>query len=237
MFCPFCGNNNADGGKFCGKCGKDLQSFARPVPVAAPKTPPVTPRPTPVQKPPRERKPINTAAIKQVCLQLLLALLYLGMAALLLLFFHSIGTVQVAGESASKTTLPEFFAFLTKGNFLFHPTVLSTAVAVGVQVLLYAAPVFCLLAAVGVFLKKKCTALHVSAVVVTVLSAASMALSASLCLWFVPQFKAALSQQLVVLADSIDAVILAPVWVLPAAAVVWIVATSVLLACVNRKKV
>ena len=237
MFCPFCGNNNAAGGKFCGKCGKDLQSFARPVPVAAPKTPPVTPRPTPVQKPLCERKPIDTATIKQVCLQLLLALLYLSMAALLLLFFYSIGTVQVDGARAGETTLPEFCAFLTKGNFLFHPTTLSTAMAVGVQVLLYAAPVFCLLAAVGVFLKKKNTALHVSAVVVTALSAAAMALSAYLCLWFVPHFKEALSQQLMVLAERIDAVIVAPLWVLPAAMVVWIVATSVLLAFVNRKKV
>ena len=72
---------------------------------------------------------------------------------------------------------------------------------------------------------------------VTALSAASMMLAAPLCLWFVPQFKEALSLQLAVLAERIDGVIVTPVWVLPAATVVWIVATSVLLAIVNRKKV
>ena len=237
MFCPFCGNNNADGVKFCGNCGKDLQSFAPTAPAAAPKKPLITPRPAAPQKPPRERKPINVAALKQVCLQLLLALLYLGMAAVLLLFFHSIGAVQVDGVRGSEMTLTTFLAFLTEGNFLFHPTTMSTAMAVGVQVLLYAAPAFCLLAAVGAFLKKKYTALHISAVLVTVLSAASVMLAAPLCLWFVPQFKEALSLQLAVLAENMGAVTVTPVWVLPAAAVVWMVATSLLLAIVNRKKV
>lgn len=237
MFCPFCGNNNADGVKFCGKCGKDLQSFAAPAPAAAPKKPLFTPAPAAPKKPPRERKPIDPAAVKKVCLQAVLGLLYLGMAAVLPLFFYVFGTVQVEGVRSSQTALPAFFAFLTEGNFLFHPTVLTTAVAVGVQVLMYTASSFCLLAAVGVFFKRKHTALQVACGLTYALSAASMTLAAMICLWFVPQFKEALSLQMAVLAERIDVVMVSPVWVLPVAAVVGIVATSVLLGIVNRKKV
>lgn len=235
MFCPFCGHNNAANVKFCGGCGKDLQPFTAPTP-AAPKKSPFAPRPTP-PKPPKERKPIDVAVIKQVCLQVALAALYLGMAALLLLFMHRIGYVAVDGKGAEDLTVPAFLTFLSEGNFLFHPTTLSATVSVAVPALLYATPLFAVLAAVGVFLKKKRTALHVSCVIVSTLSAAALALAAPLCLWFVPHFKEVLALQTLALAENISGVAFSPLWLIAAVTVVWAIGTSVLLAVVNRKKV
>lgn len=241
MFCPFCGNNNAEGVKFCGKCGGDLQSFTSPkvaAPVRRPAPPkaaaPRPPKPAPV---PRERKPIDMAAVKQVCLQVVLSLLYLGMAALILLFYHGFGTIEVLGDASEALTVQEFYAFLTKGNFLFHPTAMTVALSVATAVLVYAAPAFAALAVVGVFLKKKHTSLHVAYAIVAMLAAAVLALTAPLCLQFVPQFKEALALQFFVLAEGIEGVAFSPLWVIAAVPAVWVIVTSILLAPVNRKKV
>lgn len=230
MFCPFCGHNNAANVKFCGGCGKDLQSF----------TAPATPvRKVAPAKPKRERTPIriDKAAVVKVTLQVVLALLYLGLAALLLLCMLTFGTIAVDGKGAADMTLPQFLTFLSEGNFLFHPTTLSKTLSVAVPILLYATPAFAVVAAVGVFLKQKRTSLHVAYTIVFTLAAAAQTLVAPLALWFVPHFKEALALQVMVLAEKMDGALFAPLWLPAVLVAACTVGTSILLGIVNRKKV
>lgn len=247
MFCPFCGNNNPDTVKFCGKCGGDLQPYLQSSPTPSQPSPvrptvsapvkPVAAYPAAPAKPVRVRKPIDRQAVTRVSLQLLLSVLYIGMPVLLLLCAHGFGTVQVDGVAFEEMTVPEFWGFLSEGNYLFSPTSLSLGLSIANRVLLYATPAFALVAVVGTFSKQKHTVPHISYLIVASVSAAVLTLTPLLCLWFVPQFKQAASQQFFVLAEGIETIVLSQQWLLAAVTAVWVIVTSVVTSLANKRKV
>lgn len=256
MFCPFCGNNNPDAIKFCGKCGGNLQTFNKSAPTPTPKpTTPPTPKPTtppptrvtppPIRpakpaappKPPKEKKPIDKQKVQQVCLQLLLVLLYSAIAVALLLFLHGENSIQVKPEMSQDLSINQFLNIAIKGNRLFHPTVLSISLGIATLILLYAVPVFALVAMVGCFLKQKAVKLHTVYMVASCTAAAVMTLVPPLALRLVPDFKQALALQAGALADDLTGVIVSPLWLLLLLLAVPVVASSIVLSVINKKKV
>ena len=149
------------------------QETPAPVPPAQP---PKAPKPPKVKK---EKKPADPGALKKalgnIALLLGLTALYAGISLLFLLYWDREDAVvtQTAYNSniCGYLSLREFVDLLLNGNRIFHPTVLSTALGVGIYGLSYAVPAFCLLALIGAATGKRTTSLCVTSSVFTALCA------------------------------------------------------------------
>ena len=191
-------------------------------PVAAPAaTPvreahiPVTPmrtQATPALRPQKAREMsasplISKQSLITASLQFSLALLYAGISFLLIfmLFIPDSITLQsLSGEGDEGTLmLSELLSIMTKGNDIFNPTAVTSAMGIGAHILIFSIPAFALISLIGSIAKKKAGAFYVTFTIMSILSAIYIALIAPLANILTPDLKkAAALDASVIIADA-----------------------------------
>lgn len=220
MFCPYCGTQNDNGAAFCRVCGGNLHTAsAKPTAPAAPTAPfepsapgmPYSPTPSTTESAssPDAAKSID---IKKLALNILFYFLaaaaYFSLSVIILTIFSNgdaISANSVFDPDVSKTmSLQDFCSVMLNGNTFFNPTGISTAIAVGMYIMVYGtAPVAAIAFLSSVIGKKKGFPMQLLSVLFSVISAALLAAIVPVSLRFVPNLKIGLSEKLVMLKTDV----------------------------------
>ena len=224
MFCPFCGAQLNDDAVFCGSCGGQIEAKPKPRKKAS------TPAKTIITK-----QNMITAG-----LFLLLAAIYAGITLILTQVLKMEQTITVKtlfdSEVCGYMTLQQFFALLKEGNSIYYPTTVSLAYAVGFQIFLYAVPVSCGVALLGMILTKNNRSLRTLANVISGLAAALLATVVPVSLLLSPGLKNAVAMKTGVIFEDIDKITYTPMLLLAGGIVVLIVAGGIVSGILNRRR-
>ena len=99
--------------------------------------------------------------------------------------------------------LSELLSIMTKGNDIFNPTAVTSAMGIGAYILIFSIPAFALISLIGSIAKKKAGAFYVTFTIMSILSAIYIALIAPLSNILTPDLeKAAALDASVIIADA-----------------------------------
>ena len=138
----------------------------------------------------------------------LLAAAYCGLSVIMLTTFSNADAISANSifdpDISNSMSLQDFCSVLINGNTFFNPTGISTALAVGMYILVYGtAPVAAVAFLSSVICKRKGFPMHVLSVIFSVISAAFLAVLVPVSVKLVPNVKAGLSAKLVMLKDDV----------------------------------
>lgn len=178
--------------------------------------------------------------LKRIGLSALLVLLYAGIALLFFLLLDMEETIALKtlfdDDVCGYLTFREYLTLLTEGNRIFYPTVVSTALGMGMHVLIWAVPVFGLLAVIGAIARKGAGRLYTAACVVSSLTAVLTGLIVPLSMWLIPGMRQALAVSGGVIFADMDGVSVMMLLIFAAAALVLVIAAGIVTAMLNKRR-
>lgn len=232
MFCNSCGNKIEDGVKFCTSCGKPIEQATEITPTIS----------KDVQtKVVKERKPlIAKSTATSIGIALLLAVLYAGISSIFVLLLNMSDTILVKSafdkDMNGYLTLQEFLDILLNGNRIFNPTTVSTAIGSAVYIFIYAVPAFAGLALIAAFIGKKSVALHTVFSIMSVISAAVVAVAAPISIKLVPEIKQAIAINMGMLFEDIKAFSYTKLFIFAGVIIVLLIASCIVAGVLNKRR-
>lgn len=254
MFCPQCGKELKADVIFCNGCGKRLQKEPEvsTTPAVA-QTPTVVQVPTVVQKPAVVQAPADTPAPKEkkpsiftkdnftkAGLILLSGVLYALVAVLFLFIININDTISIKtlfdDDISKHMTLNELLIIMIKGNRIFNPTAISTALGIWTYLLIFSLPVFALISYINILISKKSNRLHIVFCVIVGLSAVTNAVITPVSVKLVSGLKQAISVSVGILPEDIDTFGFIPLIIASVIAVVITVISTIVIFSLRKRR-
>lgn len=244
MFCPECGNKLPDDAQFCAECGYAVKSA--PVQSAVTVNDASADNAAVVyQAPPRQ--PMSEESKLKLKFSFVLLLLYVAISLIFILTLGAkngvvIKAEYVAADGVSVTeydsgvTLNELASTMVKGNSMYNPTMLTSAIGVGMYIFIFAVPVLALVAFVTTCIGKRFYSLHILSSVVSFASAAFMGAVVPVSMMLVADFKEMLYAEAGVFAQSVQSVGYIKLIIFASLAAVCVVASMVVTAMYNKRR-
>lgn len=194
MFCLNCGTQLPDDAKTCSNCGQSL-----------------TTKPTKTKT-----SLISGPILANIGFWLLLAAIYAGVTAVFFILMSQKSALAVESiyhdEAVRKISFGSFLKLMTKGNRVFHATVVSKSLGLGLRVLYWLIPVFSALALTCTIMNKKAKRLCAGTSVLIGIAALLTATLVPLAQWLVPGLRQAVALRAgIVFADMGSISILWPI--------------------------
>lgn len=239
MFCPACGKSLADDAKFCNGCGKQINSSVIEIPQT---TTEVNIDPVPENKPVAEKKKLNINVKKlfiKIGIGILLTALYVGISAIFLMVLNTDESIVIntiyESDVSHHVTLEKFLEILIDGNRIFNPTMVSTALGIGLYILIYAVPIFAGIALVTTLINKRFFSLNIVFSIISVISAAAVALVTPAAVKFVPELNQAIGVNNGIIFDDIAEFEFEKLVIFAAIAAAFIVAIIIVTIIYNKR--